>query len=244
MRPDLDGRPADLSSQAASAAPRSPLPWSLRDSWLGLGLALPAVLLGTLAVELIRDVRIKDAVALTAYELALVLPVIIILMSRKADWKSLGFRPFTVDNLAMGCGLLLATYMAIIIHNTILLALGVPTQAESMLKLLEMTDSPWGIALGGIVVAPFVEEIVFRGFFFQGLRQAYGSKKAILVSSLVFAAMHLQLEALIPTFILGCALAYVFDKANSIWPGALLHVLVNLLGIGIVLLMTSFPGAV
>jgi membrane protease YdiL (CAAX protease family) len=113
-----------------------------------------------------------------------------------------------------------------------------------MRKLLEMTDSPWGIALGGVLVAPFVEEIVFRGFFFQGLRQAYGSKKAILVSSLVFAAMHLQIEALIPTFILGCALAYVFDKANSIWPGALLHLLVNLLGIGIVLLMTSFPGAV
>jgi membrane protease YdiL (CAAX protease family) len=207
-------------------------------------LALPAVLVGTLVVEIIRDAGMKEAVALTAYELALVVPVLVILISRKAGWKSLGFRPFTVDNLAMGCGLLLATYMAIIIHNTILLALGVPTQAESMLKLLEMTNSPWGIALGGVVVAPLAEEIVFRGFFFQGLRQTYGSKKAILVSSLVFAAMHLQLEALIPTFILGCALAYVFDKANSIWPGALLHLLVNLLGIGIVLLMTSFPGAV
>jgi membrane protease YdiL (CAAX protease family) len=237
-------RGPDLPAEAASIAPPPSLPWSLRASWWGLGLALPAVLISTLAVELIRDVRIKDAVALTAYELALVVPVVVILMSRKAGWKSLGFRPFTVDNLALGCGLLVATYMAIIIHNSILLALGVPTQAESMRKLLEMTGSPWGIALGGVIVAPFVEEIVFRGFFFQGLRQAYGSKKAILVSSLVFAAMHLQVEALIPTFILGCALAYVFDRANSIWPGALLHLLVNLLGIGIVILMTSFPGAV
>lgn len=240
---DSDSRPTDLPSEAASAAPASSVSWSLRDSWLGLGLALPAVLVGTLAVELIRDVRIKDAVALTAYELALLLPVIVVLMLRRARWKSLGFRSFTVDNLAVGCGLLVVTYMAIIIHNAILLALGVPTQAKSMLKLLEMTDSRWGIALGGVIVAPLVEEIVFRGFFFQGLRQAYGSKKAILVSSLVFAAMHLQLEALIPTFILGCALAYVFDKANSIWPGALLHLLVNLLGIGIVMLMSSFPGA-
>jgi membrane protease YdiL (CAAX protease family) len=240
---DPEERGIDLTSEAASAAPKSSLPWTLRDSWLGLGLALPAVLIGTLAVELIQDVRIKDAVALTVYELALVVPVIAILVARRAGVKSLGFRPFTVDNLALGCGLLVATYMAIIIHNSILLALGVPTQAESMQKLLEMTDSPWGIALGGVIVAPLVEEIVFRGFFFQGLRQAYGSKKAILVSSLVFAGMHLQLEALIPTFILGCTLAYVFDKANSIWPGALLHLLVNLLGIGIVLLMTSFPGA-
>jgi hypothetical protein len=147
-------------------------------------LALPAVLISTFAVELIRDVRIKDALALTAYELALVLPVIVILMSRKAGWKSLAFRSFTVDNLALGCGLLIATYVAIIIHNSILLALGVPTRADSMRKLLEMAGSPWGIALGGVIVAPLVEEIVFRGFFFQGLRQAYGSKKAILVSSL------------------------------------------------------------
>ena len=239
---DPEGPRIDVPSEAASGAPDSSLPWSLRDSWLGVGLALPAVLLGTLAVELIRDVRIKDAVALTVYELALLVPVLVIVLSRRAAWKSLGFRPFTMDNLALGCGLLVATYMAIFIHNTILLTLDMPTQAESMLKLLEMTDSPWGIALGGVIVAPFVEEIVFRGFFFQALRRAHGSKKAILLSSLVFALMHLQLEALIPTFILGCALAYVFDKANSIWPGALLHLLVNLVGIGMVMLMSRFPG--
>lgn len=241
---DPDSHRTDLTPESASGAPGSSLPWSLRDSWLGLGLALPAVLLGTFAVDLIPDVRIKDALALTVYELALLVPVLVILLARKAAWKSLGFRPFTMDNLALGCGLLVATYMATIIHNTILLALDVPTQAQSMLKLLEMTDSPWGIALGGVIVAPVVEEMVFRGFFFQGLRQAYGSKNAILVSSLAFAIMHLQLEALIPTFILGCALAYVFDKADSIWPGALLHLLVNLVGIGIVMLMSSFPGAV
>lgn len=228
--------------QPPAAGPR--LPWSLRDAWLGLGLALPAVLIGTLAVGLIQDARIRDAVALTAYELALVLPVLIILASRKAGWKTLGFRAFTLDNLALGCGLLIATYMLIILHNAILIALGVPTQAESIFKLLEMVNSPWGIALGGVLVAPLVEEIIFRGFFFQGLRQAFGSKKAILVSSIVFAAMHLQLEALIPTFILGCSLAYVFDRANSIWPGALLHTLVNLLGIGVVMLMNSMPGAI
>jgi membrane protease YdiL (CAAX protease family) len=243
MMIDPEGGGFDRPAESVPVAPKPSLPWSLRASWLGLGLGLPAVLISTLAVELIRDVRIKDAVALTAYELAIVVPVIVILMSRKAGWKSVGFRPFTLDNLALGCGLLVATYMAIIIHNTILLGLGVPTQAESMRMLLEMTESPWGIALGGVIVAPVVEEIVFRGFFFQGLREAYGSKKAILVSSLVFAAMHLQPEAFIPTFILGCTLAYVFDKANSIWPGALLHLLVNFLGIGSVMLMTMFPGA-
>jgi len=206
-------------------------------------LALPAVLIGTLAVGLIQNVRIRDAVALTAYEVALVLPVLAILAARRAGWRSLGFRTFTMNNLALGCGLLVATYMLIVVHNTILLALGVPTQAEAMLKLLELADSPWGIALGGVFVAPLVEEIVFRGFLFQGLRQVYGSRKAILVSSLAFAVMHLQLEALIPTFVLGCSLAYVFDRANSILPGALLHLLVNLLGIGVVMLMTSFPGA-
>jgi membrane protease YdiL (CAAX protease family) len=54
--------------------------------------------------------------------------------------------------------------------------------------------------------------------------------------------MHLDPTALIPTFLLGCALAYVFERSRSIWPGALLHMLVNSVGIGAIILMSRYPG--
>jgi membrane protease YdiL (CAAX protease family) len=36
---------------------------------------------------------------------------------------------------------------------------------------------------------------------------------------------------LIPTFILGCLLAYVYHRSNSVWPGITLHFLVNAFGL-------------
>jgi membrane protease YdiL (CAAX protease family) len=64
---------------------------------------------------------------------------------------------------------------------------------------------------------------------------------AALLSSVIFAAAHLDLVALIPTFILGCLLAYVYHRSNSVWPGVILHVLVNAFGLCAALVSTRFP---
>ena len=196
-----------------------------------------------MGVELIQDPRLKGALALPLYELALVLPMLVILAWRRAPLSALGFRPFTANAFAVGCGLLIITYMATVIHNTALMMLGAPTQFASVLQLLTMFDSPWGFAIGAAIVAPLIEEMVYRGFFFQRLREAYGSARAILFSSLAFSASHLQLEVIIPTFLLGAALAYVYERSDSLWPGVLLHLLENLLGVCIVLAITRFPNA-
>jgi membrane protease YdiL (CAAX protease family) len=224
--------------QAAVAA----VPWSRRDSWIGVGLAMLASLAGAGIAWLLRDGGMFDASALALYELLYLVPVIPILVRRTAGWRSLGFRQFKIEDLGLGCGLLFISYAAIIVHNAVLMTLGWGTQAEALLKLVEAARWPWGIALGGVIAAPLVEEIVFRGFFFQGLRQVHGWNKAALISSAVFAAMHLQLEALFPTFILGYALAFIFHRAKSIWPGMILHMLVNALGICVVLAATQWPG--
>jgi membrane protease YdiL (CAAX protease family) len=130
------------------------------------------------------------------------------------------------------------TYSLTIVHNSILLALRWNTQADTILRFLQSDGSPWGLVLGGAVVGPLAEEIVFRGFFFQGLRQAHGSTKAVLISSAVFATIHLEPAAFIPTFLLGCTMAFVFDRSNSVWPGTILHFLVNVVGIGALLLVS------
>ena len=133
--------------------------------------------------------------------------------------------------LGLGCGLLVGAYLVILLHNLILLGLGIDTQGESILRLIEMLESPVWFFLVGVVFAPFVEEIFFRSFLFQGFRQNYGWKRATLLSSAVFAAAHLDPASLIPTFVLGMVLAYLFHKSNSVWPGMILHFLVNAFGL-------------
>jgi membrane protease YdiL (CAAX protease family) len=63
----------------------------------------------------------------------------------------------------------------------------------------------------------------------------------MLVSSAVFAVAHLDPVALIPTFILGLLLAYLYQRANSLWPGIILHFLVNGLSLCAAFAYTRLP---
>ena len=121
--------------------------------------------------------------------------------------------------------------MLILLHNGLLMLLGIGTQGDEIMQIFDMLDSPIWFILVGVIFAPIVEELFFRGFLFQGFRQKYGWVKGLLLSSVIFAAGHLDPVAFIPTFILGALLAYMYHRSNSVWPGIILHFLVNALGI-------------
>ena len=144
----------------------------------------------------------------------------------------------------MGCGLLIGSYIIIILHNFLLLLFGVDTQGESIVKLFAELDSPVWFFIVGAIFAPLVEEIFFRGFLFQGFRARYGWVTAVLLSSAIFAIAHLDLVALIPTFILGCLLAYMYHRSNSIWPGIFLHFLVNFFGLLGAYFVSNYPNLI
>jgi uncharacterized protein len=218
------------------------VPWSVADTWIGV-ILLAFLNVGLLVVSTqgMRTELVQSA-ALILVQLAFLLPLVLIFAWRRIDWKYLGFGNFNWNTLGLGCGLLIASYAVIIIHNLILIALGIDTQAESIFKLFENIESPVWFFIVGVVLAPIVEEIFFRGFVFQGFRQRYGWVNSMLLSSALFAAAHLDPVALIPTFILGCLLAYMYQRSNSIWPGVILHFLVNAFGLCSAYAATQFPG--
>ena len=217
------------------------VPWSVLDSWIGV-LLLALVNIGLLAIVLQDPNRqLVQGAALILIQLAYLLPLVLIFAWRRISWKHLGFGKFDWNTLGLGCGLLIASYVIIIIHNLILMALKIDTQGSEILELFASLESPVWFFLVGAVLAPLVEEIFFRGFLFQGFRQKYDWIIAALLSSAIFAAAHLDLVALIPTFILGCLLAYVYHRSNSVWPGVILHVLVNAFGLCAALVSTRFP---
>jgi membrane protease YdiL (CAAX protease family) len=207
------------------------VPWTVLDSWLGVVmLALIDVILLIITLRGSKA-ELAQSAGIILLELAYLLPVILIFAWKRIHWKYLGFRKFEARVLGLGCGLLIGAYLVILLHNLILLGLGIDTQGESILRLIEMLESPAWFFLVGVVFAPFVEEIFFRSFLFQGFRQSYGWKRATLLSSAIFAAAHLDPASLIPTFVLGMLLAYLFHKSNSVWPGIILHFLVNAFGL-------------
>lgn len=206
------------------------LPWTVRDTWLGLGLIVFLTLILVAVVVMWREAGFVQGAGVILLELLYLLPVAVVLGARHASWRALGFRPFQRRTLEIGCGLFIAAYLVIILHNMLLSLTGVATQGEQVFQLFDMLDNPLAFVLAGTLAAPLSEEIFFRGFLFNGFRQRFGWKRAALLSSVFFSLAHMNPVTLIPTFILGFLLAYLFHRSNSLWPGVILHCMVNAFG--------------
>lgn len=109
---------------------------------------------------------------------------------------------------------------------------------QNIQQLGEKTPLGWRIplALMAVSVAPLVEELLFRGVLLSALLQRWGSGAAILLSSLLFALLHVpglnwQLIALPDLLLLALALAWLRLRSGSIWPGVLAHGTYNLMAV-------------
>jgi membrane protease YdiL (CAAX protease family) len=221
-----------------------PVPWTIIDNWIGLGLFVLIDVAFVLALLVFPEFEFAQNIGLVALQLAYLLPVATVFLWRAGGWKHIGFRKFRPETLALGCGLVIGSYVIVVVHNSILVLLGIQTQADTIMTLFDSLEMPGWFLFVGIILAPFVEEIFFRGFLFQGFREKMGWLKAALLSSAIFSMSHLDPASLIPTFVLGFALAYIFHRSNSLWPGMILHFSINAFGLCAALAMTQFPGLI
>jgi uncharacterized protein len=206
-----------------------PAPWSANDTWLGLFI-LVAVIVLALGLQIFLSAESSNQLILVVFEFLLLIPIAIIFLWRRVNWSELGIRRFEGKDMALGCGLLIAIYIIVIINNLIMLALGVITQAETIFDLLGNLESPVLFVIVGVILAPVLEELFFRGFLFKGLREKYGWKAALVISSVIFSVFHLQVATLLPMFLLGGLFAYLYQRTESVFPGMIMHFLVNAFG--------------
>ncbi len=92
--------------------------------------------------------------------------------------------------------------------------------------------------VGIVVLAPFCEEIFFRGFM-QRAYEAYGPTASWVVTGLLFGVMHILngMTAALPATLLGLVIGYIAYATGSIWPAIALHAMNNLMSrIGLILL--------
>ena len=82
-------------------------------------------------------------------------------------------------------------------------------------------------------ITPISEELFFRGFIFRGLLPKMGPWGAIAASALVFSAFHLSLGGLVPIFITGFLLAWLYWRTGSLWAAIGAHAGQNALALGV-----------
>lgn len=91
--------------------------------------------------------------------------------------------------------------------------------------------SVWANFVVIVLIAPVMEELIFRGLLYKKL-SCFGDKVYILISGLLFAAMHVNLFQMLYAFVLGAMFAAVVCKTGSIRSAVILHMCVNFLGGG------------
>ncbi len=98
-----------------------------------------------------------------------------------------------------------------------------------------------------VIIPPIAEELLFRGFLFEGLKKSMPVIYAGLLTSVIFAAAHLPeggtsgpfwIGAL-DVFILSLVLVYLKQRTKTLWPGIFLHAIKNFVAFVSLFLLTN-----
>ncbi len=79
------------------------------------------------------------------------------------------------------------------------------------------------------IIAPFIEEILFRGIILKGFLQLYSPMKSILFSAALFSIFHFNFYQVPSAFILGCFMGWTYYLSRSLWPSIIIHIINNFL---------------
>lgn len=146
----------------------------------------------------------------------------------KSSWSSVGFVRFSPQLTLRYIGLYFVVTSCVII-GIIAFVLVFMTIPEDTSNAASNVIAPtWQFTLKSIIVAPIIEEIVFRGILFASFFRHMSFIKAAILSSLLFTAFHPSQTVPIIVFLLSLLLCLFYRKTGSIIPGIILHALHNL----------------
>lgn len=158
---------------------------------------------------------------------------------RKASLTSIGWRKFKAKDVVFA----LAGFGVYFLVYAILLS--IVTGLVPSLNVNQPQDTGFQNAAGSlpliltfvslVILPPLVEETVFRGFLYSGLKNSFPVVWAAILTSLLFASAHLQFGngkpllwvAAIDTFTLSLVLCWLREKTGGLWAGITVHALKN-----------------
>ena len=102
---------------------------------------------------------------------------------------------------------------------------------EALLKMDNIRDLLFNLFLIAIIPA-IGEEMFFRGVIQKKLKNILRNPHiAILITSFIFSAIHMQFFGFLPRFFLGMVLGYLFYYSGNLWMSVIAHFINNALAI-------------
>ncbi|GBE29301.1 MAG TPA: CPBP family intramembrane metalloprotease [Bacteroidetes bacterium] len=97
-------------------------------------------------------------------------------------------------------------------------------QMDTMVDFLTM-------GLTVVLIAPIVEEMLFRGFFQRYFEAKRGVTSGVMVTSALFAMYHFNIYWLIPILLMATVMGAMAWRAESVMPSIIVHMTNNSLGL-------------
>ena len=198
-----------------------------------------SLMLLTVALIMVKTEDVDPAIVAVISSLVLGFIILIIvwyfaLRSENGSFMILGIRSPSISGWQLAlwtAGVFLVSVLFTGFYTVIIRQIGIevllPPEDYSDILLDEIWLAVSFIAL--VLWTPFTEELFFRGFIYQGFSQTFGDSKAILLSAGIFSLFHILAGpgVLIPIFVSGLALAFLYHKTGSLWPCIIVHSIQN-----------------
>jgi membrane protease YdiL (CAAX protease family) len=237
-----------LLRQIAARVPDSETPPSRTFGWpeAVIAILLIAFFLLSLsgsATPHVSRLRSRDLIASAILTVGLLLAVAGFLRLRRFDLNLLaGFsRIGFFRMLVTGAVLILAAYPLIFLADVVTQrVLRSAPQRQAIVEMFSESstlDQRVLIIVLAVSLAPIAEEFIFRFFIYGVARRYFGKVIGVLVSALLFAAVHAHLPSFAPLFVLGACFAIAYEWSGSILVAMTMHALFN----AITLTALAFP---
>ena len=226
-----------LPSRELPAVPTGTVRWTTADAVL--------VLLGAQLLAIVWIV-VTVAAAYGSGEVPDPLPITVAVLANSGLWLGYFFGPVVVSRLKGGgvradfgariepgdvpLGLALGVFTQLVVLPILywpILRVVDGDPSASAKDLLVTVDTPleWIVVILSVaVVAPVVEELFYRGLFLRAVQTRFGPVAAVLITSVVFAAIHRQLLALPGLFVFAVVAAALTLYTGRLGPAWALHV--------------------
>jgi membrane protease YdiL (CAAX protease family) len=127
-------------------------------------------------------------------------------------------------------------YVVILILTKVIPSFNVGAKQDVGFSTSTHGESLYLVFISLVLLPPIVEEMLFRGFLYTGLRSKLNKIVAALITSAIFALPHvfegtsgILWVAGVDTFILSLVLVYLREKTDALYSSMMVHMLKNFL---------------
>lgn len=241
---------ADSALLTPAALPSDGPRWNLWDMAMAITLVIGATLIAGLIAVVVADPLLDPGQSYednaAAYAITLVPGMVLVEVFLLASAIWFGPRKYRLPLATLGLRRSVhASWSVPVMMAIASLALVYGYDALMSLTSVELASTPDQIfenaapfivvAVGAVLMAPWIEEVFFRGFLFGGLSKRCGWVLAAVVSSFLFATAHLDVYGMPAYFGIGFLFAWGYHYTGSIRSSIVAHVIVNAVTVGVAL---------